>query len=88
MAVSGGTIELGPSTARLRLHTSREGVAARVGHDLEITFETWSGRLTLDGADLAASSVQAEFDPQDCAPTARCRPEPDCDVRVGVRRGG
>ena len=32
----------GPDTGRLEVHTYREGVAAKVGHDLIIEVERWS----------------------------------------------
>lgn len=38
---------IGPEHGRLILRTSREGVAARVGHDLTIEMSTWSGRLRI-----------------------------------------
>jgi polyisoprenoid-binding protein YceI len=42
-----GTFTLGPGTARLIVHTGREGKAARAGHDLEIEVEDWSATLQL-----------------------------------------
>lgn len=57
-----GTFDLGPTTARLLVRTGRDGVAARVGHDLTITFAEWSGRLVLGGDDVAAASVTASFE--------------------------
>jgi polyisoprenoid-binding protein YceI len=57
-----GTFDLGPSTGRLLVRTGRDGVAARVGHDLAITFENWSGQLTLRGDDLGSATVTASFE--------------------------
>lgn len=62
MILPGGTFEIGPTTGRLLVHIRRDGVAARVGHDLTITFETWSGQLTLRGDDLAAAALTATFE--------------------------
>ena len=36
----------GPDTGSLEVHTYREGVAARVGHDLIIEVTTWGGEPT------------------------------------------
>jgi polyisoprenoid-binding protein YceI len=36
---------IGPQDGHLILYTSREGVAAHVGHDLTIEMRRWSGRL-------------------------------------------
>lgn len=55
-----GTYPIGPATGGLVLHTSREGVAARVGHDLTVTFERWSGSVSVaPGGDI---HVEATID--------------------------
>lgn len=41
-------LTLGPSSARLRLLTGTEGAAARVGHDLVIVFDDWSGTAQVE----------------------------------------
>lgn len=38
--------EFGPGNATLTVHTGREGLAARAGHDLEIVVQEWSAQLT------------------------------------------
>lgn len=62
MTIPDGTFDIGPSTGDLLVRTGRDGVAARVGHDLTITFEKWSGRLTLRGDDLHSATVTATFE--------------------------
>ena len=62
MTLPSGTFDIGPSNGQLLVRTGRDGVAARVGHDLTITFEEWSGRLTLRGDDLGSAAVAATFD--------------------------
>jgi len=57
-----GTYDIGPSTGQLLVRTGRDGVAARVGHDLTITFEKWSGQLTFRGDDLGSATVTATFE--------------------------
>ena len=61
MDVPEGTFDIGPKTGRLLLRTGREGVAAKVGHDLTITFDAWSGRLVLDG-DASTMAVTATIE--------------------------
>jgi polyisoprenoid-binding protein YceI len=38
-----GVARFGPDTGSLEVHTYREGVAAKVGHDLIIEVESWEG---------------------------------------------
>jgi polyisoprenoid-binding protein YceI len=46
MPVPAGHHRLGPDRGRILLHTFRDGVAARAGHDLTIEVARWSGELT------------------------------------------
>jgi polyisoprenoid-binding protein YceI len=57
-----GTYVIGPQTGQLLLHTSREGVAARVGHDLTITFESWSGRVAVRTVDPVEAEVEVTIE--------------------------
>jgi polyisoprenoid-binding protein YceI len=50
---------LGPEQGRIVVRTTREGVAAKVGHDLEIEFGAWSGELELPDGDPGAARVSA-----------------------------
>ncbi len=54
------TIDLGPTTATLTLHTGRQGAAAKVGHDLVLGVGAWNGTVTLDGTTVTALRVHAE----------------------------
>jgi polyisoprenoid-binding protein YceI len=58
-----GTYELAPGSSRILVKTGREGLAARVGHDLTIEITQWSARITVpaDGG-AAAAMVTAELD--------------------------
>ncbi len=49
MPVPAGHHRLGPGRGRIVLHTFRDGVAARAGHDLTIEVARWSGELTTGG---------------------------------------
>lgn len=57
-----GTFQLGPDTASLQVKTYREGMGAKVGHDLVIDVTRWEATLELP-ADRAASSVRLTADP-------------------------
>ncbi|MGQ0847426.1 MAG: YceI family protein [Sporichthyaceae bacterium] len=50
--------EIGSGNGHLRLRTTREGMAAKAGHDLELTFADWTGTVALDGADPAGARVE------------------------------
>jgi polyisoprenoid-binding protein YceI len=40
------TYTLGPADGKLTVHTTRQGVAAKVGHDLDIEVGSWEATLT------------------------------------------
>jgi polyisoprenoid-binding protein YceI len=65
MADLSGSYKLGPDTGRVIVKTSRAGLAAKVGHDLELEVTRWSADITVpaeaDGG-LAAATVTAELD--------------------------
>lgn len=43
------TYNLGPANGSLRVNTTRQGVAAKVGHDLTIEVGSWDATLNTDG---------------------------------------
>lgn len=51
--------KLGPSNGSLRVKTTRQGVAAKAGHDLTIEVGSWEATLDTDGA---APSFELEAD--------------------------
>ena len=53
--------KVGPSQGRLLLRTSRQGVAAQVGHDLLIEVTRWSGVVEV-AEDRSASTVEVTAD--------------------------
>lgn len=60
MALTAGTHELGPTHGTLRVNTYREGVAARVGHDLIIDVTEWTGRVAIgEGGGIDAVELTA-----------------------------
>lgn len=62
MALREGVYQLGPSSGRLLLKTGRTGLGARAGHDLVIEATSWDGRVSVNPADPAQSSVTVEVD--------------------------
>jgi hypothetical protein len=58
-----GTHELGPAQGTLRVKTFREGVAAKVGHDLIIDVGEWTARVAV-GAGGAIDSVELTAAPR------------------------
>jgi polyisoprenoid-binding protein YceI len=61
MDLRSGEFAIGPDVATLRALTKRDGVAARVGHDLVIGFRDWSGTLVVDADDLPRSSLSVDI---------------------------
>jgi polyisoprenoid-binding protein YceI len=57
-----GTYRLGPEWGQLLVHTTRTGLGAKAGHDLTIEVTRWHGRVTVDPATPANSSVTVEVD--------------------------
>ncbi len=64
MTVSNGTHSLGPEAGKITLNVYRDGVAARMGHNLVLEATKWSGKAEVDADDPAASSVKLTIDPR------------------------
>jgi polyisoprenoid-binding protein YceI len=62
LVISSGTYEIGPSQGSLQLHTGREGVAKKVGHDLVIEAKKWTAKVNVDGDDLTRSTASVTVD--------------------------
>ena len=60
MAIAAGKHQLGPDNASLVVKTYREGMAARVGHDLVFEVTDWTATLTVGGE----SSLELSADPR------------------------
>lgn len=60
--ITPGTYKLGPDQGTIRLHTYREGMAKKVGHDLILEVGNWQATVEV-ADDLAASSLEATLDP-------------------------
>jgi polyisoprenoid-binding protein YceI len=59
VALASGIHRLGPENASLQVKTYREGMAAKVGHDLVIDVTRWDATV-----DLTASTVELHADPR------------------------
>lgn len=58
-----GTFQLGPENGSLRVNTYREGMGAKVGHDLVIDVTRWSATVELPGGP-AGASIRLDADPR------------------------
>jgi polyisoprenoid-binding protein YceI len=61
VALTPGTYELGPGDGSVTVKTYREGVAAKVGHDLVIDVGRWEATVEI-GPDGAISAVSLDAD--------------------------
>jgi polyisoprenoid-binding protein YceI len=60
-----GNFRLGPDNGRVVLKTSRQGIAARAGHDLTIEVTRWSAQVEVpdeNAGGVTAATVNAELD--------------------------
>jgi polyisoprenoid-binding protein YceI len=62
MQLAAGTYRIGPESGSLLVKTYREGMAARVGHDLVFEVTRWEAVLELAG-DSASSTIELSADP-------------------------
>ena len=60
MTLPTGTHRLGPENGSLHVKTYREGVAAKVGHDLTIEVTRWEGTVSDSAVELSADSRSLE----------------------------
>src|SRR5215207_2833105 len=61
MAIATGSYTLGPETASLQVKTYREGVAAKVGHDLVLEVTRWEATVDI-AADRESARVELSAD--------------------------
>jgi polyisoprenoid-binding protein YceI len=62
VAVAAGEYEIGPGTGRLLVRTFRQGMAARVGHDLLIEAAGWEGHVSVPVDAVTGSVVSVRVD--------------------------
>src|SRR5690348_13703842 len=61
-ALPAGTYTLGSPEHQLLVKVFREGVAARVGHDLVFEVKGWNAKLTVDPTDPSGTTLEATAD--------------------------
>jgi polyisoprenoid-binding protein YceI len=63
MAIRPGTHSVGPDNGTCRVHTYREGMAQKVGHDLIIEVAQWQSSVEV-GDDGAPTTISLHVDPR------------------------
>jgi polyisoprenoid-binding protein YceI len=63
MTVAKGTHNIGPQDGKVLVNVWKDGVAAKMGHDLTLEATSWSGKADINPDDPSASSVQVTIDP-------------------------
>jgi polyisoprenoid-binding protein YceI len=63
MAITSGTHSIGADSGTLTVKVYKDGMAAKMGHDLTLQASDWSGKITVDEDNPADSSVQVTIDP-------------------------
>jgi polyisoprenoid-binding protein YceI len=63
MTFASGTHSIEPDNGTLTVKVYKEGMAAKMGHDLTFEASDWSGKVTVDAENLSAASVQVTIDP-------------------------
>jgi len=63
VAIPPGTFRLGPDSGSLQVRTYREGIGARVGHDLVLEVTRWEATVDI-ADDPARSNVELSADPR------------------------
>ena len=80
MALASGIHRLGPDNASLQVKTYREGMAAKVGHDLVIDVTRWDATV-----DLTASTVELNADPRSLEVREACAVSSRSPTRIAAR---
>ena len=78
-----GDLDIGPSNGHLRLRTSRQGLAAKAGHDLVLEAAEWHGRVHLPSDAGGSASAEPDVEPDVAANVAA---EVEVAVEVDLRR--
>lgn len=63
MSVASGNHSLVPLAGRITMNVYRDGVAAKMGHDLVLEVTKWSGKADVVAENPAGSSVHLTLDP-------------------------
>ncbi|HEX3540688.1 MAG TPA: YceI family protein [Acidimicrobiales bacterium] len=58
MTIAKGTHNIGPQDGKVLVNVYKDGVAAKMGHDLTLGASSWSGKADINPDDPSACSVQ------------------------------
>ena len=62
MTVAKGTHDIGPSDGKVLVNVYKDGMAAKMGHDLTLAASSWSGKADINPDDPSASSISVTID--------------------------
>lgn len=62
MGLSSGRFRIGPENGRVLLHTGREGIGSRAGHDLTLEVTDWSAQVEVPESGPAEAIVTARLE--------------------------
>lgn len=62
MTVAKGTHNIGPQDGKVLVNVYKDGVAAKMGHDLTLEASSWSGKADINPDDPSSSSVSVNID--------------------------
>ncbi|MDQ1392778.1 MAG: hypothetical protein QOF30_1755 [Acidimicrobiaceae bacterium] len=62
MTVAKGSHNIGPQDGKVLVNVYKDGMAAKMGHDLTLEATSWSGKADINPDDPSASSVQVTID--------------------------
>lgn len=63
MAPPSGTYPIGPNDGNLTIRTQKAGVGAKLAHNLVLEAKSWSGTITFDAENPAASNAEVSVQP-------------------------
>jgi polyisoprenoid-binding protein YceI len=62
MTIAKGTHNIGPDDGKVLVNVYKDGVAAKMGHDLTLEATSWSGKADINPDDPSASSISVTID--------------------------
>ncbi len=62
MTIAQGTHDIGPQDGKVLVNVYKDGVAAKMGHDLTLEATSWNGKADINPGDPGSSSVQVSID--------------------------
>jgi len=62
MTIAKGTHNIGPQDGKVLVNVYKDGVAAKMGHDLTLQASSWSGKADINPDDPSSSTVSVTID--------------------------